>query len=639
MVTGAQRTAQAALLVALLTAVLVALALAQPWQARVDVGDILDRPFVQNFHAAEYSSEYEQSFRWSRPHATVTIPGAGRVVLEVCLHGEQPGMPLHLDAGSGRHSLVLRGGWQCLMLLPRAHPWSGDIHLHLAAPARVSLLDERERGVVVREVRVSGSGGTFPPGQVVLLGSSAALAVLLTCYAARRVWPGVLVGGALAAGSTALLGVEQGAWRLMLTCYSGRLVLVLASGGVLALATEHTLHWLARRGWVALAPPARRSLAAAALLAFLLRYGSMAYPLLYNSDIPIHMDRASLIQQGDFLALYLPNPALTPVQWESDITIPYSPFYYLLITPALYLPTAADTLAVMAFTAITESVGVVVLALLVLHTGAGKRAAVLAAVLAGMLPFGLLVTVSWGLTATLLGQFLALLALLVWLVLRSRLQQRWAQFLFAAALTLAYIAYPTTLLFLGTAWAALLVLLVLQRDPATLPTLRAGLIAAAAALILYYGWHIPALLRSTIPALLDENIGGGSSLTLQRIGDALWAPLRAKYSPFVLVLAASGAALLATRWRRERTRTAGTVLLAWGAAYPLFAVADTYVTIIHKHTLHMLPLLAALAGISLAHIGWQRSGRVVVLALLALLLWQALLLEFDMVVYAFAQLK
>lgn len=535
---------------------------------------------------------------------------------------------------------MLRPGWQRVALLPRAHPWSGDIHVHLVADAQASVLDERVRGVVLDQVMLSGKAGSVPVGQVILLSVSTALVALLTGWSLQRAWPGLLAGLVLALVIAAVLYTEQGAWRLMLTCYTGLLLLVLVLGGGLALAVQRGVRYLAQRGIVAIGPGARRSIAAAVLLAFVLRYGSMAYPLTYNSDIPIHMRRASLIQDGQFLALFLPNPDLTPVQWETDITIPYSPFYYLLITPALYLSGDADALAIKAFSAVVEALGMLLLALLALRAGAGSRAALLVALLAGMLPFGLLVTVSWGLTATLLGQFLALLAVTTWLVLRSSLHTYRAQAALAGALTLAYIAYPTTLLFLGTAWVALLLLLALRRDPATLPTLSAGVLAAVAALLLYYGWHIPALVSQTIPYMLG-NVAGDStdSLSLARVLDALWIPLRAKYGVLVPGLAAGGAVLWAVSPRSRRATDAALLVLAWCAAYPLFAVADTAIDLIHKHTLHMLPVLALLGGVALARIAQSRAGMGVVLALLGLILWDALVLELDMIVYAFPQLK
>jgi hypothetical protein len=326
-----------ALLVGLLTALLTGWVLARPWQTTIDVGGLFDSPYLRGFYAAEYSSTHDTSFRWSQPAAVVVIPGAGRAAaLDLRLYGGTAGGPLTLDAGGAPFTVDLRPGWQHVRLLPRPGPWSGDVVVQLDAPPQTSAADVRARGVVLAQVGVSGRGA--PPGQVVLLGLSAALATLLAGWAVRRQWFGLLVGLALALGSAAVLAFDQGSLRLLLTSYSGRLLGVLVLGGLLALGAARLLALLNRRGLLRLRVPTQRALAAVALLAFLLRFGAMAYPLNHNSDLPFILGRTWMIREGQFLPLFLPNPQLTPVQWEVDVTIPRSPFYYILTVPVTFLP-------------------------------------------------------------------------------------------------------------------------------------------------------------------------------------------------------------------------------------------------------------------------------------------------------------
>jgi hypothetical protein len=115
-----------------------------------------------------------------------------------------------------------------------------------------------------------------------------------------------------------------------------------------------------------------------------------------------------------------------------------------------------------------------------------------------------------------------------------------------------------------------------------------------------------------------------------------------KYGWLVLALAGGGALLLAaTRAPNEQARYARLVLLAWGLAFVPLALADAYiVTFILKHLLHILPLLALLGGLLLGGLTRRRAaGRVVALVVLALVLWQGLVLEVDVIINAFAQLK
>lgn len=635
----------AALLVGVVTALLAAVALALPWQASIDIGGLYDHPYVRDFLTREYSSAFDVSFRWSRPRSALVLPGAGRVApLTLRMHGDYPDMPIRLDTGSGEQTVLLRPGWQRILLLPQPDGWSGDIRVSIAAPPQENEYDSRTRGVVLERVLLHGNGA-IPPGQAVLVGLNAALATLLAGWAFRRVWAGVLAGVALAVGSLLVLVWGGGAWRLMLTDYTGRLALVLASGGVLVWGVSTVLRWLDVRGVQTAHLRTRHLLAAAALLAFLLRYGAMAYPLNFISDIRFTMARATMVREGELLELFLPNPSLTPVQWETEATIPRSPLYYILASPLTALPGNGARLAVMAFTSAIDALAVVLVGLIILHAGGGRRAAAVGAVLAAVMPLGLESAVSWGLFPTLLAQALVVLALLVWLRVRTHLHQRWALWLFVLAVALAFVAYPTALLFLGTTWCILLVLLAVQRDKETLRTLWAGVLAGVLALLLFYGWHIPAMVSKTLPMmaerLAEHGTGSMASFTFSlSMLNPTWKPVWDKYGWTVLVAAAGGVLLLAsTRMSRQAADTR-TLLLAWLLTYPPMGLMSAYVvTFIIKDVLYLLPALAVLAGLFLGRVAQRRWGRVVAGAVTALVGWQGLLLVLHVIVHAFTDLK
>jgi hypothetical protein len=300
----------------------------------------------------------------------------------------------------------------------------------------------------------------------------------------------------------------------------------------------------------------------------------------------------------------------------------------------------------LAFSSAVDALTVIWVALLALYAGGGSRAAVMAALLAGTLPFGLMVMMSWGIFPTLLGQCFSLLAAVVWLHLRPRLHERRAWLLLSFSLGLAFLSYPSALAFLGTTGAILLLLLALRRDPAALPTLKAGVLALGVVFALYYGWHIPAQVSSTLPTLLEEVPGaeGGTdepAITIQRTLDALWLQLADKYGLLLLALAGGGALLLALRQPDNRpAHYAWLLLLAWALAYIPFALIDEYVvTIIVKQLVHILPVIAVLGGVLLGRLSRQRWGMVVAGVLLVLVFWQGLLLELEHIVHGFAELK
>ncbi len=647
------KPALATVLFGVVVVLLAGVALAQPWQSRVDIGGLYDHPYLHNFHAAEYSREHQTNFRWTRPDAALVLPGAGPLSpLTLRLHGDTPGQTIALDAGYGPTRIPLRSGWQNIALLPRPAAWSGDVRVHIAAPSQQSAADPRERGVVVDTVMMQGRGrdGAVPPAQALFVGVASTLAALLAGWVVRRWWAALAVGAALAGGCLGVLVAQGGVWRPLLTDYTGRMVLVLAGGGVLVWGVVWLLRLLHRRGGVPTAPHVRRWLAGAALLSFLLRFGGMAYPLTFISDIRFTMARATMVREGQLLKLFLPNPSLTPLQWETEATVPRSPLYYILTAPLTALPGHADRLAMMAFSSAIDALAVVCVALLLLKAGRSGHTALLAALLAAVMPLGLELLVSWGLFPTLLAQCLVLLAMVVWLVVYPRLHTWPARAVLCAALTLAAVAYPTALLFLGTTWLLLVVLLALRRDAAARPALWAGMMAASLALLLFYGWHIPASLETTLPMLaerLDEGAGsgggdgGGGGVSLLTLVRVVWEPLRAKYGLLVLGMAVGGAALLAVSRRPPiRSVPLHMLLLAWGLTSVPMALASAYVvTFILKDVLYLLPLLALLGGVLLAGLARRRVGVLVVAVLVALVAWEGLLLELHAIVYGFAQLK
>ncbi|NJP05832.1 MAG: hypothetical protein HC837_09525 [Chloroflexaceae bacterium] len=288
-----QRSILAALLMGVITALITGVVLSWPWWVHVEIGDLLDRPYLTRFHAAEYQSEQQLGFRWSQPEAALVLPGAGRLApLTLRVHGDYPAMPLVLDDGHDALHVSLRPGWQQLHLLPVSDPWSGDVQLNIQTPPQVTPDDPRERGVVLDWLRLHGSASALLPLQAALAGMAVGLTVMLISWSLRRVWAGMVGAGILLAFIFVVLTVYDGAWRLLFTVYSGRLVLVLLLGGLLALAAERVQVWLASRGLPAPNALARRGVAAAVLLSFVLRFGGMAYPLTFISDLRFNLARA-----------------------------------------------------------------------------------------------------------------------------------------------------------------------------------------------------------------------------------------------------------------------------------------------------------------------------------------------------------
>ncbi|NJP05834.1 MAG: hypothetical protein HC837_09535 [Chloroflexaceae bacterium] len=624
-----------ALLVGVLVAAASGLVLARPWSTVVAVGQ-RDSPYLDGFHRREYSAYYDALFRWSAPAAAIHVGGAGPLApLTLRLHGESPEQTIQINSGQGWSEVTLRPGWQRVSLLPRADAWRGDVQVQLQAQARPDPADVRERGVVLGGMQIVGLAGEAVPAQMLWAGLSAALLTLLCSRLTNDHRWGMLAALLLGTVWLALLLLEGGSWRLLLMPYTARLTLVLLLALLLALLLSSLLRWLVGRGVVTMRPNVQRWLLMVLVAVFVLRLAGMFYPANPPTDVRFHVGRAWMVREGKFWELFWPNPGLTPLQWDSDVTIPRSPFYYVLTVPATYVPGAdGPDLASMTFGSITDTLAVLLVALLVYRAGGGSRAAVCAALLAGVLPFGLRVSLSWGIFPTLLAQCLALLVLLLWLYWREQLHRWQVQVWLSVALAVAFLAYPTALLFFGSTWAVLVLWLAVRRDAAVLPTLNIGAVATAAALLIYYGWHLPSLLQQTLPVVFGA-MGGSGELTAKMPSSAdgllaLWQPLWQLYGLPLLLLAGGGAALVAIRLHCHRAML---WITAWCAAYVPFALASTAVPLIEKHTVYILPMLALLAGLLLGELGQRRAGRVVVWLLLALVVWQAGEMWLDIVVH------
>jgi hypothetical protein len=637
-----------AVAIGIFTVIAMAIVLSRPWQSLIDIGDVYDHPFVRNFYTREYSSEHEASFRWTQRSSVLVFPGVGDLApLSMRVHGDYPGMTITVDGGTGEVPIALRSGWQHIALLPKppssGHWWSGDRLLSITAPVQTSIEDERERGVVVDMVTLSGQRGTFPLGQPLLLGLITALATVMAGWARASMRVGGGVGIVSAVMLVVVLSWERGVFLPFVTVFSGRFALVIATSLVLGVGLQYFLRWLAAKHVIPQTEWLPRALAVAGVVAFLLRFTGMAYPLTFISDIRFSMARASMVWEGDLLDIFLPNPALTPVQWDMDVSIPRSPLYYIITSPLTALPGNGDRLAMMAFSSGIDALSAIVIGIMLLRMGMGGRSAVVGALLTGILSFGVLTAMSWGLFPTLFAQCWVLVAMTTWLYLRPRLHHRQPWLIVTAALTIAYLAYPTALLFLGLTWGWLVILLALRRDPATLPTLWATITAIVLALLLFYGWHLPAMLGKTLPTMLERVAargGGGEPLQLDRIIGALWVQPYDKYSVFVLGAAAGGLLLLFAHHLPPHTRDGRRMVVAWLATYPLLAWASAFVvTFILKDVLYLLPLLALLSAVLFGKLLRRRRGKIVVGAVLLSLLWQTLSIEMHAVVYGFEQLK
>lgn len=356
---------------------------------------------------------------------------------------------------------------------------------------------------------------------------------------------------------------------------------------------------------------------AVAALGFVAWATALLFPFYRGGHFLFHSAIAREIWQGRFLTYYLPSPdsmLARQAQW-GNVVVPHPCLYHLLASPLAALPEAWFHVGEKLFLAGLLASLVVVAGHLAERLG-GPRAALCAAVLvASAVPgFQLL---GLGHLMTLLGCATGAWAL-TWLAGRlPDLAQRPVFWRSVALLTLGFLAYTATLLFLS-ACVAFLVATLARSEPARARALAgAWLCAATLAFGAYYvHWALP-FLRDSLPHLLAGArpvVAAGTSTpstpqaeepkATRDLGWRLRAqPGKLDYSFGSWLVPALGllGLLLAPRG------TARDVLLAWAALLPAFIAVDLFFNLLLKHHYFTFVPLCVGAGLLLARL-WT-SGR------------------------------
>lgn len=377
-----------------------------------------DAPFLHNLNASEPASaetwqwwtlEPGYSYRWTRSHSRIELPGIGAGRWLVTLHASS-GRPAGEPAASTWHvgdrvalPLTIPAHGRIYRMLTASSP-PGDLTIRLETPAYVSPGDPRDLGFVLRDVQVAAlatPGLRLPAlAQLAWLTMVLLLAYPLARWLALTRRSALLVGLACALFAALLLAGP----RLVLTLATPRLAgLLLGCWGLALLAWTVLRGWqMPRQTWQAGAG----AVVGLVLLAFALRMGGMLHPAAIFSDHRLHAN--------NLLELALGHVHFTeglPAS-RGGGQAPYPPGVYLLLAPALTLlpaDMASRVGIVQTGVALLDSL-VVALLWLVLHgSGLGRRAALAGAALY-LLPLPLLVSFSIGEYANLGGQALATFA-------------------------------------------------------------------------------------------------------------------------------------------------------------------------------------------------------------------------------------
>ena len=606
-----------------------------------------------------------ENYRWTRARPILLLPGVGRAAdldlraaaspalpagqhLEVLVNGQPhsafdllPGIPVwqHLDLGSspdGNFTVEMR-------VTPR-----GAADPHIQVPTD---------GFKLYQARITprSDGLLPPPGKAVVLAliGLTFYAVLAYLGLARRYAAG------LAAVGLILAGVVLIQWRLALTVYTNRLLLLL----LVALLTVIFFDWLLPRVFQRmglLLPRALwRGLLALFVIGLLLRGGGVLYPQMVVIDAPAHLLEIWRVAQGQLWQQYT-NHVLSraPGHWQSSVMIPYSTISYFLLAPLARLPVDMH-ISINLVNILLDAGRVFIIYVLGRALGLGRSAAVVGAGLYLLLPCTWLLN-SWGNWPTTISLWLASLYLALVLWWYPQLSRRSIWLGVTALLTLTMLVYSVTAVFMGlllAIWGGALV--VLDRTPdrrqrrSGLLLLASALGAAVAAVLIYYWQFVPDILAS-LP-LMAQSVEAGPGLGVQPTSFGSYASdylnrLFIRYGVGLLllpVLAFVGWALVA-RGAPQRllphdepatSPPAGGLMAtpasrwfvgAWFAVFVVFGFIGWKVDMVDKQIWFVVPLVCALAGGALLLV-WQQirqpllrtGGRLAIVALTGWLTYSA----------------
>lgn len=540
------------------------LPLAYSFQIGIDRGFGTDRPFLGGFRDPELTT-WEDSWRWTLPEATVTVPAVGNrpvlVAFEVVSHRQhwQPGASqpvLAVATGAGPPvQIPLRYEVSHYELyVPAAALRDGTLRLRLSTEGWQNPADPRgELGVALGRLftvtSAPGAGLSWPGGGV-LVAYPAALAVLY--FAVRALGFGrdralLLLLGLLAA--LLVLAVVtpprvavSSWWALEVS------LLALATAAVCALIVPPLLApWGLSPG-----PRLLPWLLLLVALSFVLKYGGQLHPVAMPGDLQLHINRFSFTLWGQ---VYIPAQ-------HRGLPFPFPSGWYILVAPLLL--TGAPLGAIFEVTAgLAEAASVLLFYVLLARLTGSRTGGLIGALIATISPIPMMNV--WWSFQTQVGTQLLTLALLTLLIIgwpgygATRASRRLTLGWITALLIMVSLGHIGAFINTGLVGLAAIPWLWLRARTAeeragTRRLLGAGLAAAAFVVVFYYG---------AFGGMIFEQLGGVAQGGLLGVTErepvpravwlrALWAEGFIGLNGYFLVVLGVAGALLISWTRRYR---------------------------------------------------------------------------------------
>ena len=603
------RAAAAAFLAGLFGAAWAALVYA--WRPALAIEFDRDLPRnVSGIYPSERDEAADLTFAWTGPDVTLRLPGLDRRanwVLDLRVRGarsvasENPAITVVADGLVVATEPTTRDFADLRVVIPSRGDRRGlTLNLRPSATFVPGPADSRALGVMLDRMSLTPDRVPLVP-RPALTAASLSSAAMGAALALLGVTAGSAIGGAilLSAGIAAVVGRGFGPF----TDYPG---LALSLGVWIAIALA-ALSLVAQR-WRAL--PFRntaRFAAAFSACALLLKLLILVHPDMPIGDAMFHAHRFQGVLAGRY---YFTSIA------PGGYAFPYPPGLYVFasIFAGLVRRGAADVTLLRIVTCAADALAGLLLYTAIVHAprdtakdSTTRLAAAIAVAIYNLIPVGLAVLTTGNLTNA-FAQSVAVGALVLMTIDRTRVE-RWGWTLaLTAALTVAYLSHTGTLAILFAATVLIALLLLVRggppmRSPAAAIAI-ATFAAAVLAVVVYYA-HFLDTYRTEFARIGHETATAASDAGGRTVADRLRLipySVRIYIGVPVLLVALVGAAHLTTRHGRERLTL---VVEGWMLSCLVFLVIGILTPVDMRYYLASVPALAIAAGFGAA---WAWSG-------------------------------
>jgi len=572
------------------------------------IGGSLDRSLVGGFYASQVNRNGPR-YRWTSDDASVTMYGpmirAG-ALLSLNFGWLPPGtaaprrVDLQIDDSPWTHLALPDQPRRYQLLLPPGSLADGVIYLHLRCDTTLVPSDDRPLGVRLNSATLSWPRATPPwPTAPMLL---AQITVLLSWLASARTirlanWPALIVAGLLLG---AMVFVAAAA------------TIVLAQPWLVSLAYASVVGYGICRGLVTLAPRIAptastgflRVILLITLAALALRLVGLLYPSFLSHDLVINSQWFANVQFGTLALIG------RPYEFRGRLSV-ISPTMFILAAPITLLGSRAN--ALQGLYGLADGVTPLLTALLALRLGLNERAALVAGTLIAALPM-LFTALFWGFPLQIVGQALSL-GLLV--VMADDRPYRTPGWLLVGLLTvIVFLIHNGVLLLIGVCLGLYVLLCFgLQRAEGWRWRMWGAVLIGASlcALLLQY--------FDSARLMLAEIMAGPAAVVPTATAESeafrtsqIWVGLHASFAPLSVPLVALG--LVYLTWRSHGHQRL--LSIAWIGSALLFFGVDLLIGLQVRYSYFIAPLACVGVAALTERIQGRLAGRLVTLALVAL---------------------